>query len=238
MGTVLKVAVTVRGAVMLTVHVLPMPLQSPPQVEKEWAESAVAVRTTVLSVSKPKAQTLVPMTSGLVQLVMPEGALVTEPPGETATVSTGCESETTAALPDVTAAGTSSKPVAVYVWVPLMRSVAKLISALVGGEMTYGPKIAAVGRPISLVQVIWDILAVPQSAFSTAWLFGRIADSVTSQAAIVGPAAVSPKASESKNANLVFTPKILVFMSQVLSALGGHKIERTAERSIRFACLL
>jgi hypothetical protein len=47
-GASLNVAVTVRAATMLTVQTLLLPLQSPPQPEKEWVASLVAVRVTVI----------------------------------------------------------------------------------------------------------------------------------------------------------------------------------------------
>src|SRR3989304_10379344 len=69
----------------------------------------------------------------------------------------------------------------------------------------------------------------PQLAFSTAWPLGRIEDSVTSQTANAGPATTSPSISESNNA-------YLVFMSKILSALGGQKSERTAIGPHRRGC--
>ena len=48
--TVLKVAVTLTGAVIVTMHVGPLPEQAPPQAEKTELDAGVAVSVSVVPV--------------------------------------------------------------------------------------------------------------------------------------------------------------------------------------------
>jgi hypothetical protein len=72
--------------------------------------------------------------------------------------------------------------------VPLVSSVLKLISAKVPG------KLKVPSEAPSNFQVMLVTLAVPQSAFSSAWLLGRIEDRLTSHVFAAGAAHAPPVA--------------------------------------------